>query len=126
MEQGLTKLVQGASQPKPALGLAEIPGIVEVELVHTAQATTSQAASSTGDQEPAGGKLSSNRRSQGEGHGKGKLIGKQPAKKGAKRDAKEEDGDPSYFVGQKDQPTQARWTAVPGTMFNGQPEVSSY
>ena len=34
--QGLTELVQGASQPKPALGLAEIPGMVEVELVQTA------------------------------------------------------------------------------------------
>ena len=44
----------------------------------------------------------------------------------AKRDAKEKDSDPSYSVGQKDQPTQARWTTVPGTMFNGQPEVSSY
>ena len=43
-----------------------------------------------------------------------------------KRDTKEEDGDPSYSIGQKDRPTQARWTTVPGTMFNGQPEVSSY
>ena len=67
-EQGPTKLVQGASQPKPALGLAEIPGMVEVELVQMAQATTSQAASSTENQEPAGGKWSSNRRTQGEGH----------------------------------------------------------
>ena len=41
-EQGPTELVQGASQPNPALGPAEIPGMVEVEL-----ATTSQAASST-------------------------------------------------------------------------------
>ena len=67
-EQGLTKLVQGVSQPKPALGLAEIPSMVEVELVQTVQATTSQAASSTENQEPAGGELSSNRRTQGEGH----------------------------------------------------------
>ena len=67
-EQGPTKLMQGASQPKPALGLAEIPGMVEVELVQMAQATTSQAASSTENQEPAGGKPSSNRRTQGEGH----------------------------------------------------------
>ena len=67
-EQGLTELVQGASQPKPALGLAEIPGMMEVELVQMAQATTSQAASSMGNQEPAGGELSSNRRTQGEGH----------------------------------------------------------
>ena len=67
-EQGPTELVQGASQPKPALGLAEIPSLVEVELVQMAQATTSQAASSTENQEPAGGELSSNRRTQGEGH----------------------------------------------------------
>ena len=43
-KQGPTELVQGASQPKPALGLAEIPGMVEMELVQMAQATTSQAA----------------------------------------------------------------------------------
>ena len=67
-EQGLTELVQGASQPKPALGLAEIPGLVEVELVQTAQTTTSQAASSTENQEPAGGEPSSKRKTQGEGH----------------------------------------------------------
>ena len=67
-EQGPTKLVQGASQPKPALGPAEIPGLVEVELVQMAQATTSKAASLTENQEPAGGKLSSNWRTQGEGH----------------------------------------------------------
>ena len=67
-EQGLTELVQGASQPKPALGLAEIPGMVEVELVQTAQATTSQATSSMENQEPAGGEPSSNLRTQGEGH----------------------------------------------------------
>ena len=66
--QGLTELVRGASQPKPALGLAEIPGMVEVELVQTAQATTSQAASSTGNQGPAGGEPSSAQRTQGEGH----------------------------------------------------------
>ena len=67
-EQGPTELVQGASQPKPALGLAEIPGMVEMELVQMAQATTRQAASFTGNQEPAGGELSSNQRTQGEGH----------------------------------------------------------
>ena len=61
-EQGPTELIWGASQPKPALGLAEIPSMVEVELVQTAQATTSQAASSTGNQEPAGGEPSSARR----------------------------------------------------------------
>ena len=67
-EQGPTELVQGASQPKPALGPAEIPSMVEVELVQMAQATTSQAASLMGNQEPAGGKLSSTWRTQGEGH----------------------------------------------------------
>ena len=67
-EQGLTDLVHGASQPKPALGPAEIPSMMEVELVQMAQATTSQAASSMGNQEPAGGELSSNRRTQGERH----------------------------------------------------------
>ena len=66
--QGPTELVREASQPKPALGLAEIPGMVEMELVQMAQATTGQAASSTGNQEPAGGKPSSTRRIQGEGH----------------------------------------------------------
>ena len=66
-EQGLTKLVRGASQPKPALGLAEIPGMVEVELVQMAQATTSQAASLMGNQEPAGGEPSSIQRIQGVG-----------------------------------------------------------
>ena len=60
--------MQGTSQPKPALGLAEIPGMVEVELVQMDQATTRQAASSMENQEPAGGELSSNRRTQGEGH----------------------------------------------------------
>ena len=44
----------------------------------------------------------------------------------AERDTKEEDGNPSYSVGQKDRPTQARWTTVPGTMFKSRPEVSSY
>ena len=67
-EQGPTELVQGASQPKPALGPAEIPGMVEEELVLIDLATTSQAASSTENQGPAGGKPSSNRRTQGEGH----------------------------------------------------------
>ena len=66
--QGPTELVQGASQPKPALGLAEIPGMVEMELVQMAQATTSQVASSKGNQEPAGGKRSGTQRTQGEGH----------------------------------------------------------
>ena len=81
-DQGLTKLVQGAMQPKPALGPAEIPGMMEVELVQMAQATTSQAAPSMESQETAGSKLSSNQKTQGGGHGKGKLIGKQPTKRG--------------------------------------------
>ena len=67
-EQGPTELIWGASQPKPALGPAEIPSMVEVELVQAAQATTSQAASSTGNREPAEDEPSSNRRTQGEGH----------------------------------------------------------
>ena len=43
-DQSPAKPMQGATQPKPALGSAEIPGLVEVELVQMAQATTSQAA----------------------------------------------------------------------------------
>ena len=46
-DQGPTEPVQGATQPKPALGPAEIPGLMEVKLVQMAQATTSQAAPST-------------------------------------------------------------------------------
>ena len=82
MDQGLTELMQGAMQPKPALGPAEIPGMMEVELVQTAQATMSQAAPSMGSQGTAGSELSDNRKTQGGGHGKGKLIGKQPTKRG--------------------------------------------
>ena len=81
-DQGPTELMQEATQPKPALGLAEIPGMMEVELVQMAQATTSQAAPSMGSQGTAGSKLSSDQKTQGAGHGKGKLIGKQPAKRG--------------------------------------------
>ena len=81
-DQGPTKLMQGATQPKPALGPAEIPGLMEVELVQMAQATTSQAAPSMEGQGTAGSKLSSDQRTQGEGQGKGKLIGKQPIKRG--------------------------------------------
>ena len=36
-DQGPTELVQGDTQPKPALGPAEIPGMMKVELVQTAQ-----------------------------------------------------------------------------------------
>ena len=41
-DQSPAEPTQGATQPKPASGLAEIPGLVEVELEQTAQATTSQ------------------------------------------------------------------------------------
>ena len=82
VDQGPTELVQGATQPRPALGPAEIPGMMEVELVQMAQATMSQAAPSTGSQGTAGSKLSGDQKTQGGGHGKGKLIGKQPAKRG--------------------------------------------
>ena len=81
-DQGPTELVQGATQPRPALGPAEIPGMMEVELVQMTQATTSQAASSTGSQGTAGSKLSSNQKTQGGGHRKGKSIGKLPTKRG--------------------------------------------
>ena len=81
-DQGPTELVQGAMQPRPALGPAEIPGMMEVELVQTAQATTSQAAPSTGSQGTAGSELSGDQKTQGGGHRKGKLIGKQPTKRG--------------------------------------------
>ena len=66
--QGQPELVRGASQPGPALGLAGIPRMVEMELVQMAKATTSQAASTMGNQEPAGGELSSTQRTQGEGN----------------------------------------------------------
>ena len=81
-DQGPTEQVQGATQPRPALGPAEIPGMMEVELVQTAQATMSQAAPSTGSQGTAGSKLSSNQKIRGGGQGKGKTIGKQPTKRG--------------------------------------------
>ena len=83
-DQGLTELVQGATQPKPALGSAEIPSMMEVELVQTAQATTSQAAPSTGSKGTSGSELSNNQKTQRGEHRKGKLIGKQPAKRGRK------------------------------------------
>ena len=82
MDQSPAEPVQGATQPKPALGLAEIPGLVEVELVQTAGATTSQAASPADNQGMTGSESTSNQVTQGGGHGKGKLIGKQPNRKG--------------------------------------------
>ena len=42
-----------------------------------------------------------------------------------KREAKEENNNPSLSAGEKDQPTQGGQTIVPGTMFDGRPEVSS-
>ena len=81
-DQGPTGTVQGAMQPRPALGPAEIPGMMEVELVQMAQATMSQAAPLTGSQGTAGSELSSDQKTQGGGHGKGKSIGKQPTKRG--------------------------------------------
>ena len=66
--QGPAKPVWVASRSKSALGPAEVPGMVEVELVQTAQATTSQTASLTGNQEPAGDEQSNTWRTQGEGY----------------------------------------------------------
>ena len=81
-DQGPTELVQGATQPKPALGPVEIPSMMEVELVQMAQATKSQAAPSTGSKGTSGSELSGDQKTQGGEHGKGKLIGKQPTKRG--------------------------------------------
>ena len=81
-DQGPTELVQGATQPEPALGPVQIPSLMEVELVQTAQTTTSQAAPSMESQGTAGSELSGDQKTQGEGHGKGKLNGKQPTKRG--------------------------------------------
>ena len=106
-DQGPTELVQGAMQPKPALGPAEIPSMTEVELVQTAQATMSQAAPSTGSQGTAGSELSGNQKTQGGGHGKGKLIGKQPAKRGRKGVPKKKMATPAIpLVKRTDQPRQ--------------------
>ena len=106
-DQGPTELVQGAMQPKPALGPVEIPSMMEVELVQMAQATTSQAAPSTKSQGTAGSKLSGNQKTQGGGHGKGKLIGKQPAKRGQKGMPKKKTVTPAIpLVKRTDQPRQ--------------------
>ena len=94
-------------QPKPALGPAEIPGMMEVELVQMAQATTSQAAPSMGSQGTAGSELSSDQKTQGGGHGKGKLIGKQPTKRGRKGMPKKKTVTPAIpLVERTDQPRQ--------------------
>ena len=107
MDQGLTELVQGATQCGPALGPAEIPGMMEMELVQTAQATTSQTTPSTGSQGTAGGKLSGDQKTQGGGHGKGKSIGKQPTKRGQKGMPKKKTVTPAIpLVKRTDQPRQ--------------------
>ena len=107
VDQGPTKLVQGATQPKPALGPAEIPSLMEVEQIQTAQATTSQAAPSTESQGTAGSELSSDQKTQGGGHGKGKLIGKQPTKRGRKGMPKKKMVTPAIpLVKRTDQPRQ--------------------
>ena len=107
VDQGLTELMQGATQPRPALGPAEIPGMMEVELVQTAQATTSQAAPSMGSQGTAGSELSGDQKTQGGGHRKGKLIGKQPAKTGRKGMPKKKTLTPAIpLVKRTDQPRQ--------------------
>ena len=76
-DQSPVKLLQGTTQPKPALGPAEIPSMVEVDLVQMASATTSQAASSAENQRTAGSEPSCDQKIQEGGRGKGKLIGKQ-------------------------------------------------
>ena len=107
VDQGPTELVQGATQPKPALGPAEIPGMMEVELIQTAQATTSQVAPSTGSEGTAGSKLSGDQKTQGGGHRKGKLIGKQPAKRGRKGTPKKKTATPAIpLVKRTNQPRQ--------------------
>ena len=98
VDQGSTKLMQGAMQTRPALGPAEIPGMMEVELVQMAQATMSQAAPSTGSQGTAGSKLSSNQKTQGGG---------QPAKRGQKGMPKKKTASPAIpLVKRTDQPRQ--------------------
>ena len=107
MDQGPTKLVQRATQHRPALGPAEIPGMMEAELVQTAQATMSQAAPSTGSPGTAGSELSGDQKTQGGGHGKGKSIEKQPAKRGQKGMPKKKTETPAIpLVKRTDQPRQ--------------------
>ena len=69
-DQSLAKLVQRTTQPEPTLEPASVPGMMEVELVQMAQATTSQAAPSAGSQGTTGSELSNNQKTQGKGHGK--------------------------------------------------------
>ena len=106
-DQGSSELIQGATQPRPALGPAEIPGMMEVELVQMAQATTSQAAPLMGSQGTAGSKLSGNQKTQGGRHRKGKSIGKQPAKRGQKGMPKKKTATPAIpLVKRTNQPRQ--------------------
>ena len=106
-DQSAIKLMQGATQPKPALGPAGIPGMMEVELVQTAQATTSQTAPSARSQETAGSELSIDQKTQGGGHGKGKLIEKQPPRRGWKGKPKKKVVTPAIqLVKRTDQPRQ--------------------
>ena len=113
--------------------------MVEVELVQMAQATTSQTACSMGSQEAAGGKQSGTQRTKGKDTTPQIVTLEMPravmTKEATMRfpqyipmhrvlQEEVEVVDPSCSVGQKDWPTLARWNTVPGTMFNGQPEVS--
>ena len=82
MDQSPAKPTQGAMQPKPALGPAEIPSLVEVELVQTVRANISQTAPTAESQGMPGSEPSSDQKTQGGGHGKGKLIGKKPERRG--------------------------------------------
>ena len=107
VDQSPAEPTQGATQPKPALGLAEIPGLVEVELVQMVQAITSQAAPPAGNQRMAGSKPSSDQNTQGGGHRKGKLIRKQPDRRGQKGKPKKRMTAPAFpLVKRTDQPRQ--------------------
>ena len=81
-DQSPVETRQGATQLKLASGPAGIPGLVEVELVQTAQATTSETAPSAENQGTTANKPSSDQMTQGGEHKKGKLIGKQPDRGG--------------------------------------------
>ena len=106
-DQSPIKLMQGATQPKPALGPAGIPGMNKVELVQMAQATMSQTAPSVRSQETAGSKLSGDQKTQGGGHRKGKLIEKQSPRRGRKGKPKKKVATPAIpLVKTTDQPRQ--------------------
>ena len=106
MDQSPAETTQGATQPKPALGPAGVPSMVEVELVQTTQATTSQLAPSAEDQRATGSEPRNDQKTQGGGHRKGKLIGAAQQER-TKREAKEENGTPAFLmVKRTDQPRQ--------------------